>query len=193
MIRKNRVVTGVLAAGAVAALAAGCSSSGTSSASSSTAPSTAASSGSTGGSTGGAAAGGATLKTASSPDGQILVDGSGRSLYLFQADTGSSSTCNGACAIAWPPDHTTGTPVTNGLTASLAGTTTRADKSTQVTFHGHPLYYFEKDGKAGDVNGQGLTAFGGAWYLVAPDGSAVTGMGNAPGTSPSTSGGNGGY
>ncbi|MEY9835159.1 hypothetical protein [Streptacidiphilus sp. EB103A] len=189
MIRKNRVITGVLAAGAVAALAAGCSSSGTSSASSSTAPSTAA----TSGSAGGAAAGGATLKTASSPDGQIVVDGSGRALYLFKADTGSTSTCNGSCAVAWPPDHTTGTPVTNGLTASLAGTTTRADKSTQVTFHGHPLYYFANDTKAGDINGQGLTAFGGAWYLVDPDGSAVTGMGSAPGTSPSTSGGNGGY
>jgi predicted lipoprotein with Yx(FWY)xxD motif len=184
MLRRNRLITGVLAAGAVAALAAGCSSSGTSSASSS-APTTAAASGSTGG----AAAGGATLKAASSPDGQILVDGSGRSLYLFQADTGSTSTCNGACAIAWPPDHTTGTPVTNGLTASLAGTSVRSDKSSQVTYHGHPLYYFKGDGKAGDVNGQGLTAFGGAWYLVAPDGSAITSMGG----SPSTSGGSGGY
>jgi predicted lipoprotein with Yx(FWY)xxD motif len=189
MIRKNRGMTGVAAAGAVAALAAGCSSSGTTSSSSSTAPTTAASSGATGGSTGGATAGGATLKTASSPDGQIVVDGSGRSLYLFQADTGSTSTCNGACAVAWPPDHTTGAPVTNGLTASLAGTTTRGDKSTQVTFHGHPLYYFAQDTKAGDIKGQGLTAFGGAWYLVDPDGSAVTSMGG----SPSTSGGYSGY
>ena len=186
MIRKNRVLTGVLAAGAVAALAAGCSSSGTSSASSSSAPTTAAASG--------AAGAGTTLKAASSADGQILVDGSGRALYLFQADTGPTSTCNGACAVAWPPDHSTGTPVTSGLTASMVGTTTRADKSTQITYDGHPLYYFVKDTKAGDINGQGVTAFGGAWYLVAPDGSAVTGAPSAPSSSPSSSGsGYGGY
>ena len=181
MIRKNHArkswsLTGVLAAG--------CSSSGTSSASSSSAPTTAAASG---------AAGGTTLKAASSADGQILVDGSGRALYLFQADTGTTSACNGACAVAWPPDHGTGTPVTSGLTASMVGTTTRADKSTQITYGGHPLYYFVKDTKAGDLKGQGVTAFGGAWYLVAPDGSAVTGTGTAPSTSPSSTGGNGGY
>ncbi|MFC1400965.1 MULTISPECIES: hypothetical protein [Streptacidiphilus] len=190
MIRKNRVLTGVLAAGAVAALAAGCSSSGTSSASSS-APTTAAASGSPAG--GSAAGGSTTLKTASSADGQILVDGSGRALYLFEADTGTTSACNGACAVAWPPDHATGTPVTSGLTASMVGTSTRADKSTQVTYGGHPLYYFVKDTKAGDINGQGVTAFGGAWYLLAPDGSAITGSGSAPSTSPSSSGGYGGY
>ena len=186
MMRKNRLLTGVLAAGAVAALAAGCSSNGTSSASSSPAPTTAAAGGS-------AASGTATLKTASSADGQILVDGSGRALYLFQADTGSTSTCNGACAVAWPPDHASGTPVTSGLTASMVGTTTRADKSAQITYDGHPLYYFVKDTKAGDINGQGVTAFGGAWYLVAPDGSAITGTGSAPSSSPSSSGGYGGY
>ncbi|WP_042399333.1 COG4315 family predicted lipoprotein [Streptacidiphilus carbonis] len=182
MLKKNSVVTGILAAGAVAALAAGCSSSGTSNGSSSPAATS-----------GSAAAGGAALHTASSPDGQILVDASGRALYLFEADTGTTSNCNGPCAVAWPPDHATGKPTSSGLTASMVGTSTRADKSTQATYNGHPLYYFQKDTKAGDINGQGLTAFGGAWYLVAPNGTAVTGSGSAPSTSPSTSGGGGGY
>jgi len=76
----------------------------------------------------------ASLRAAGSADGQILVDGSGRTLYLFEADTRSTSTCNGACATAWPPDTTTGTPKSTGLTSSLVGTSPRADRTTQVTY-----------------------------------------------------------
>lgn len=177
----KRVIAIAAGAAAVAALAAGCSSKSvnsgaTPSPSATTAP---ASAGSTS-----AASGAAVLKTASTPLGTILVDGSGRTLYLFKADTGTTSTCNGACAQAWPPDLTNGKPQETGLNAALVGTTVRADHSTEVTYHGHPLYYFADDSGPGQTNGQGVNAFGGAWYVVAPDGSAVTA---APATAPSPS------
>lgn len=173
----GRVVAVTAGLAALAAVVAGCSSSGSST-------------------TGGAptsATGAAVLKTAASPEGQILVDGSGRTLYLFRADTGTTSTCVGACAVAWPPDTTVGAPQQTGLTASLLGSSTRADKSVQVTYAGHPLYRFANDAKAGDVNGQGVTAFGGTWYVVGPDGAAITTAAPAPSTPSSSGGGYGGY
>jgi predicted lipoprotein with Yx(FWY)xxD motif len=183
----NRLIAVSAGVVALAALAAGCSSGSgsttaaapSSSSSASTAPAAP------------AAGSPAALKAANSADGQILVDGSGRTLYLFQADTSTTSTCNGACAVAWPPDTTTGSPTATGLTASMVGSSTRTDKSTQVTYGGHPLYYFSHDAKAGDINGQGVTAFGGAWYLVSPGGTAVTTM-STPSSAPSSSG-SGGY
>ena len=134
----------------------------------------------------------AMLKAASSADGQILVDGSGRTLYLFEADTSSTSTCNGACASAWPPEITTGKPTSTGLNASLLGTSVRADKTTQVTYKGHPLYRFADDSKPGDINGQGATAFGGKWYVVSPSGTAITTTPTAS-ASATSGGGGGGY
>jgi predicted lipoprotein with Yx(FWY)xxD motif len=89
-------------------------------------------------------------------------------LYLFEADTTSQSTCGTQCASAWPPLLTTGTPVAgSGVMGSLLGTTTRSDGKVQVTYKGHPLYGFIADKKAGDVNGEGKTAFGANWYVVA--------------------------
>ncbi|WP_370095514.1 hypothetical protein [Streptacidiphilus sp. MAP12-20] len=119
--------------------------------------------------------------------GQILVDGSGRTLYLLTADSGMKSTCYGTCASIWPPDVTTGTPASSGLTASMVGTTARTDHTMQDAYHGHPLYTFTHDTKAGDVNGEGLTTFGGTWYVVGVDGNAITSAPAAP--APSTSGG----
>ncbi len=132
------------------------------------------------------------MKTASSPLGQILVDGSGRTLYLFKADTGTTSTCNGACTQNWPPQTTTGTPNSSGVTASLVATTTRSDNSTQVTYNGHPLYHFFKDTKPGETNGQGVTAFGASWYVVSPSGDAVTSAASASASPSATSTGGGG-
>jgi len=177
MKRLIAVASGVAAMGA---LAAGCSSTSGSPSASSSAPAPSSSSAPA------ASGSAASLKTASSPDGQILVDGAGRTLYLFQADTGTTSACTGACAVAWPPETTTGTPTATGLTASDVGTSPRADKSTQVTYNGHPLYYFAHDAKAGDINGQGVNAFGGAWYLVSPSGAAITTMAPATTQSPSS-------
>jgi predicted lipoprotein with Yx(FWY)xxD motif len=107
--------------------------------------------------------------------GRILVDSSGRTLYLFKADVGTKSACAGACAVAWPPLRTGGKPaVRSGASAVLVGTTKRSDGERQVTYHGHPLYLFVKDHKPGDVTGQGVTAFGAAWFAVSAAGNQVS-------------------
>ena len=106
--------------------------------------------------------------------GQILVDGAGKTLYLFVADSGSSSTCYTACAQLWPPVLTSGPPQAGtGANASLLGTTTRTDGKTEVTYGGHPLYYFVSDKQAGDATGQGVDSFGALWWVVSPSGAAV--------------------
>lgn len=107
--------------------------------------------------------------------GTILVDGSGKTLYLFVADKSTSSTCYTSCAALWPPVLTTGAPVAGtGATASLLGMTTRTDGKVEVTYAGHPLYYFIQDKKAGDTTGQGIDGFGGLWWVVSPSGAAIT-------------------
>lgn len=107
--------------------------------------------------------------------GQILVDGSGRTVYLFVADKGTTSVCYTDCAAAWPPVHTTGSPQAGtGATATLLGTTTRKDGSMQVTYAGHPLYYWIADKTAGDTTGQALNNFGGPWYVLSPAGMEIT-------------------
>jgi predicted lipoprotein with Yx(FWY)xxD motif len=117
----------------------------------------------------------ATLAAAGSGLGQILVDSAGRTLYLFQADSGTTSNCTGACATAWPPLRVHGTAQPGmGVTGSLVGTAPRSDGDAQVTYAGHPLYTFTGDKKAGDTNGEGVTAFGGAWMAVAPSGAAIS-------------------
>jgi predicted lipoprotein with Yx(FWY)xxD motif len=118
---------------------------------------------------------GAVVAVASSPLGQLLVDGSGRTLYLFESDTNSASTCYDACAQAWPPLLTSGSPGAGPdvRPADLA-TTTRRDGSVQVTFHGHPLYSFVGDKAPVDTTGQGLSAFGALWYVVGTNGAKIT-------------------
>ena len=118
--------------------------------------------------------GGATVTAKSSKLGGILVDGNGRTLYLFEKDQGTSSSCYAACAGGWPPDTTNGAPRAGaGVSASLLGTTTRTDGKTEVTYHGHPLYYFAGDRKPGDINGEGLKAFGAEWYVLSAAGNKV--------------------
>ena len=99
--------------------------------------------------------------------GQILVGANGKTVYFFLADTGTTSTCSGSCARNWPPVTTAGAPVAaGGVSQALLGTTKRADGSTQVTYHGHPLYYFIADTGPGMANGEGLNAFGALWKVV---------------------------
>lgn len=106
--------------------------------------------------------------------GKILVDGSGKTLYLFAKDTGSTSTCYGGCATYWPPVLTDGAPRAGaGVNASLLGTTKRTDGTTEVTYGGHPLYYVVTDHNPGDATGQAVTNFGAAWYVVGPDGNKI--------------------
>ncbi|HVS07892.1 MAG TPA: hypothetical protein VHK65_17225 [Candidatus Dormibacteraeota bacterium] len=116
----------------------------------------------------------ASISVASSNLGQILVGANGKTLYLFEADTSTQSTCSGACAQAWPPLTTAGAPkAASGASASLLGTTTRSDGTAQVTYSGHPLYYFVSDTKAGDTNGEGSTAFGAGWDVLSPTGAKI--------------------
>lgn len=106
--------------------------------------------------------------------GKILVNGKGRTLYLFENDKGSKSTCSGKCADAWPPLTSGGEPkAINGVKASLLGRITRSDGSKQVTYNGHPLYYYAEDKEPGQTNGQDLAQFGAKWYAVSPQGTSV--------------------
>lgn len=106
--------------------------------------------------------------------GQILVDAQGRTLYLFEADKAGKSNCEGPCATAWPPFLSTGTPqAATGASANLVGTTARADGTTQVTYAGHPLYYFVGDKAPGDTTGQDIDQFGAKWYVLAKDGKKI--------------------
>jgi predicted lipoprotein with Yx(FWY)xxD motif len=120
------------------------------------------------------AATGTTIAVATSKLGQILVDGKGMTVYLFVVDTGTSSNCYTTCATIWPPVLTTGAAQAGaGANASLLGTTTRTDGKTEVTYAGHPLYYFVQDKAAGDTTGQGINGFGGLWWVLSPSGAAV--------------------
>jgi predicted lipoprotein with Yx(FWY)xxD motif len=130
----------------------------------------------------------AAVATARVPDvGTVLVDGSGRTLYLFQADTGSKSTCTDGCAANWPALTTTGDATSSmGVSSSMLGTTTRDDGSTQVTYNGHPLYTYIGDTAAGQANGEGISAYGALWF-------AVTAKGTPAAPSSGSGGGGGGY
>jgi|SRR6266851_1257881 len=121
------------------------------------------------------AASGTAITVGSTKLGQVLVDSSGRTVYLFLADKGTASSCNSAsCVQYWPPVLTGAAPQAGaGVSASLLGTTTRVDGTTQVTYAGHPLYRFISDKKSGDVTGQGVNAFGAPWYVVSPSGAQI--------------------
>ena len=103
------------------------------------------------------------------------MDGAGRTLYLFVADRGTSSTCYAACAATWPPLLTHGVPTAElSAKASDVGTTTRTEGTTEVTYAGHPLYYYVGDTKPGVITGQDLNQFGGLWYVLSPNGTEIT-------------------
>jgi len=117
---------------------------------------------------------GTTIGTYDSRLGKILVDASGRTVYLFEADMGTTSACYDACAQYWPPVLAQGAPQAGpGADASLLGTTRRKDGSLEITYAGHPLYYFLLDKQANDTKGQGLDNFGGSWYVVTPAGAKL--------------------
>jgi predicted lipoprotein with Yx(FWY)xxD motif len=134
----------------------------------------------------------ATVAAASTRLGMVLVDGSGRTLYLFEKDQPNRSACAGACVAAWPVDQSSGTPkVGSGVKASLLGTIKRGDGATQVTYNQHPLYYYAGDSQPGQHNGQGVNAFGATWFVVAPAGAAVSGGATATTTAGNGYGSNG--
>ena len=170
--RRRRPLVALVALAAAAVLAAGCGSNGSGSSSggmggygsSGTAPAS------------GGASSVATVSATSTSLGMILVDGSGRTLYLFEKDQPNQSACAGACAAAWPVDQTSGTPTAgSGVMASMLGAIKRSDNTTQVTYNKHPLYYYSGDSQPGQHNGQAINAFGAAWFAVGPAGGAVSG------------------
>jgi predicted lipoprotein with Yx(FWY)xxD motif len=117
---------------------------------------------------------GTRVEVAKSTLGRILVDAKGITLYDFPPDKGTTSVCYGACAALWPPLTTTAKPVAGpGVRASLLGTTKRKDGKLEVTYNGHPLYYFVSDRKPGQTTGQGLDQFGGPWWVLTPAGKEI--------------------
>jgi predicted lipoprotein with Yx(FWY)xxD motif len=134
------------------------------------------------------------ITTATASGKTFLTDGSGRAVYLWVKDTGNASQCSGACAGAWPPVTSTGSVTAGGsAVASDLGAITRSDGTKQVTYDGHPLYYFAGDSAAGQASGQGSDGFGAKWWLVSPAGADVTATvsGFTPGASGSGSSGSG--
>ncbi len=112
--------------------------------------------------------------TASSKLGRILVDGHGRTLYLFAKDKHGKSACSGSCAVYWPPLIASGKLLAGaGAKASLLGTTRRSDGRRQVTYRHHPLYRYAADTAKGQTTGQGLNASGGLWWVLSRAGNKI--------------------
>jgi predicted lipoprotein with Yx(FWY)xxD motif len=115
-----------------------------------------------------------TVMTRSTSLGRIIVDGKGRTLYLFEKDKAGTSACYGACASFWPPLLTSGKPHAGpGAKASLLGTTKRKNGALQVTYAGHPLYRYKLDTKPGQTKGEESNAFGAKWYVLSPAGKKI--------------------
>jgi predicted lipoprotein with Yx(FWY)xxD motif len=181
---KNALIAVCTAAAAVA-LAAGCGSSGNSTTTATSSAAAATSKQATPGSRYGAGAAttsnpvagsatGVTISVKHAKPGTILAAGpKNMTVYLFEADKNGQSACSGECAKDWPPVTTGGRPQVNGASSAMIGTIMRSDGTKQVTYNGHPLYFFEKDGDAGDAYGQGVKAFGANWYVVAPSGNKI--------------------
>jgi predicted lipoprotein with Yx(FWY)xxD motif len=118
---------------------------------------------------------GITVTTYSSQYGPMLFDRSGQAIYLFDLETSSKPRCYDECAEAWPPVLTQGSPVASGeVRASLLGTTRRSDGSLQVTYAGHPLYFYAHEGKR-QVLCHNIDEYGGLWLVVQPDGEPAPG------------------
>lgn len=187
----HRLAIGATTA-AIAVLAAACGNgssaggSGPGTPASSTGPSTA-----TSGTTGTGGTGGATVITRRGGLGTYLTDSAGRTVYEFEADSNGKSACSGACVSVWQPLTTKAKPTASrGATAADVATITRSDGSKQVTYKGHPLYYYSGDTAAGQTTGQGNDGFGAKWYVLAPSGAPIT---HGAAATQSSSGGYGGY
>ena len=147
------------------------------------------------------AAGGATsaagasvaLETHSGPLGAFVTDAHGKALYMFAADTSTSSACDSGCQQAWPPLTTTSTATAmSGVQAGLLGTVAGPNGTMQVTYAGHRLYYFASDSAPGDTKGQGSDNFGAKWWLLTPSGQPITSTSGGGSSSASSSSGGGG-
>ena len=103
--------------------------------------------------------------------GKFLADGDGNTLYLLTKDPKGTSSCYDKCATSWPPVIPDGQPtLKDGVESTLISMTLRTDGSTQLTYNGWPLYYFEKDQKPGDTTGQ---AVNNVWWVVSGEGNPI--------------------
>jgi predicted lipoprotein with Yx(FWY)xxD motif len=137
--------------------------------------------------TSGASATAMVITTHAGSGGMFLSDGSGRAVYLWAKDPMNKSMCSGACSSAWPPVTDSGTvTASGGAKAADLGTITLSDGAKQVTYDGHPLYYYAGDSGAGQTNGQGSDSFGAKWWLVAPSGTQITAADSATNTQTNT-------
>ena len=170
---RNQIAS-VIGAAVIGLLMAACSSSSSSTTSSPTTSSPASSSAAAAPATTQASTATVSLAAISGIPGKALIGSNGRTLYLFQGDKSGTSACTGACATTWPPYIVTGTPQAgSGISQALLGTITRPDGTVQLTYNGHPLYYFTADAAGGSAHGQGVKAFGAEWYVVNASGSKI--------------------
>lgn len=117
-----------------------------------------------------------TIAITSGSHGPHLVGPDRRAIYLWEADRGGMSRCSGACAASWPPVIAKSKPSTGaGVKTRDLGLIRRSGGARQVTYAGHPLYYYAGDAAPGQTSGQGSDGFGARWWLVSPSGSAITG------------------
>ena len=116
---------------------------------------------------------GTVIKSGNSQFGLMHFDGTGQAIYLFDKERTTTPECYGACAKAWPPVLTKGTPVAaDEIRPSLLGTAERTDGTTQVTYGGHPLYFYAHEAK-NEVKCHNIQGFGGLWLVVTPAGLAA--------------------
>jgi predicted lipoprotein with Yx(FWY)xxD motif len=183
----RRLLLAALTVGAAAGVAACGSSSSTPSGSSSSTPA-------------GASSAAVTISAKNVPGvGTVLVNGQGQTLYMLTSEKGGKITCTAAngCTKAWPETMLTsgmsGATAGSGVQSSLLGTVKDASGNLEVTYNHWPLYTFSGDSGPGVAKGQGLTSFGGTWYVLNTAGNPVTSGQAQPGTSSSSAGGGGGY
>jgi predicted lipoprotein with Yx(FWY)xxD motif len=113
---------------------------------------------------------GKVVKVVGSQFGRVIADRKGEAFYLFDKEGGKRSKCYGECAAVWPPVLTKGKPrAGKGAKARLLGTTRRANGKLQVTYAGHPLYYYVDD-SPGTILCHDVAEFGGLWLVVKPNG-----------------------
>ena len=116
---------------------------------------------------------GTTITSATSEFGEILWGQNRQVVYIWEQEPSDEAECYGDCAEAWPPVLTMGKPVAAGnVKGALLSTTTRSDGSTQVTYNGHPLYYYAHEGP-GEVECHNISTHGGFWWVVTPAGERV--------------------
>ena len=125
-----------------------------------------------------AAASEPSVRVAKTKLGRILVNGQGRTLYLYMKDRGTKSACSRRCSQVWPPATVSGAPTAGpGVAAAKLKTTPDADNRRQLVYNGHPLYTLSADVRPGQINGEG---FLGTWYVISAAGNRIGKLTHAP-------------